>query len=196
MGRLVRAVLGNPIPVYVEKQTMDAIERADAILEEAVQEAKQIVERAQAEANTIRVEARQIGLMSATEQMSVHLLRAESARRRFIDSAREEVESSALAVARLLVGHSADLDPVWLAQSVEEHLATLRGARQVTLVCHPGDKAALEAGVTSHVEKDVVELVCDEKVTRGGFRIHSDLGDVDATVEGRVQVLLDALEAQ
>ena len=175
---------------------MDAIDSARAILAEANLEAGRIVERAQAEATTIETEARERGLVSAVEEMSEQLLRAEQARRRFLDAARDEVESSALTVARLLVGRSIDTDPAWLSQLVGQHLSALQGAQHIAIICHPLDRAAVEREVSLHVGRDALDLVADEQVTRGGFRIRSDLGEVDATIEGRIQVLLDALDGQ
>jgi flagellar assembly protein FliH len=58
-------------------------------------------------------------------------------------------------------------------------------ARHVTVRAHPADLPLVEAGAEEALAARGARLVADESLTRGGVRVESDSGAVDAAVEVR-----------
>lgn len=97
------------------------------------------------------------------------------------------------AALRALLQEELALKPEHICAVVDRELLRLQRARTVTLHVHPLD-ARLLAPCASYVEglslRGVLCVVEDESVTRGGCILHSNLGDVDASVETRLAAAL------
>lgn len=122
-------------------------------------------------------------------------LRAQSLR-----EAEAELLDLALAVARKVVQHELAARPDSVAVLLRRVLAGLAHASRVVVRMHPEDIRRLEGleppppGGAAVGERPRFEP--DSSVTPGGFRVETDLGDVDARVERRFQVVEEAFRRE
>jgi flagellar assembly protein FliH len=63
--------------------------------------------------------------------------------------------------------------------------AVLLSARQITLRLHPEDLPLVAEGAAEAIAAREVRLVGDASIVRGGCRVESDLGAVDAGIAAR-----------
>jgi flagellar assembly protein FliH len=106
----------------------------------------------------------------------------------------------ALQIARKVVGEHLDADPAIVARIVRESISELEPTTSIVVHVNPEDlmfiehdRAELERLVQGTGE---VQIVADAEVGRGGCRIVSPVGDVDARIETRLAVLESAFAAQ
>lgn len=104
------------------------------------------------------------------------------------------VAQTATLLARQVVREEISLDPQRIARVAQEALSVLlSSARQVTLRVHPDDEPLVRAGAGDVLAVHSARLVGDAAIARGGCRIESDIGAVDATVQTRWRRALGAL---
>lgn len=141
------------------------------------------------------------GLALAEQQMAPH----RDAVREVLEQARAAIDAMAqdltpdlvrlaLAIARhvvrdTLAAHPAIVQDV-VRQMLSEHAANTPSAH---LLVHPDEVDGLHAALGDALRDAGWRLVPDAGVTRGGCRVHSRLGDIDATVETRWRHACDAL---
>lgn len=100
----------------------------------------------------------------------------------------------AIALARRVVGASFDLDPQSIVPVVREALAALVDARSSgTVHLHPEDHRLVEAALGSELQTRGLEPVADGSVRRGGCMLRTATAEIDATLEGRWQRVLESL---
>lgn len=98
----------------------------------------------------------------------------------------DTVAEAALRLARLVVRDELRRSPevvVAVARDAIEALAA--GTRAMELHLHPDDQALVAQGAAELLERRRVQLVADPAVERGGCRLVSPMGDVDATIAER-----------
>jgi flagellar assembly protein FliH len=111
------------------------------------------------------------------------------------DMARAVADTATL-LARQVVREELVQDPERIARVAQEALAALLlSAKHITLRVHPDDEALVRGGAGDALASRGARLVVDEGVQRGGCRIDSDIGVIDATIETRWKRALDALGA-
>ncbi len=96
------------------------------------------------------------------------------------------VAAIATELARRVVRHELAAEPERIARVATEAIdAMMLSAKHMVLRVHPDDLAFVQAGCAEQLAARGARVVADSAVTRGGCRVESDIGGVDATVEER-----------
>jgi flagellar biosynthesis/type III secretory pathway protein FliH len=175
MTRVLRA--GDAVVVPLE--VMDAREQASRIVEEA--RAFAASER-EALVRGLRDEA----LAEARAELAARLFAVERERGEALDELERSVVAIALTATRRLVGEELDAKPERVREVAREALAKVHRATRLRLRVNPDDARAV-AGLRA-------EVVEDASIARGGCVVESELGDVDARLEVRLEALARVLE--
>jgi flagellar assembly protein FliH len=103
----------------------------------------------------------------------------------------------ALSVARRVTKRHATIDPQVLAGNLDAALKMVIGCTRQRIVFHPQDRQiitdVLERLRFSNPTIDSAQLVEDPSVARGGCRIHTEHGLVDADLEAQLDRLVEQL---
>jgi flagellar assembly protein FliH len=100
----------------------------------------------------------------------------------------------ALAVARRVVHREVSLDPQVLATLMRVALERVSDAAKVTVRLNPVDHQSVTEALSGSAS-DQVTLTADGRVPRGGCKVESEYGDVDAGVDAQIQEIARALLA-
>ena len=93
---------------------------------------------------------------------------------------------SATQLARQIVRAELTSQPELIANVAQEALDTLLlSAKHVTLRVHPDDHPLVALGAAEVLAARGARLLSDASISRGGCQVDSDIGVVDATLEGR-----------
>lgn len=172
-------IVGNSKEEVVRPQTVEDLE---ALQKQAYEEA--------------RIEGRKAGLAdiqakAAQMQKVIRFLEAP------LDNLDEEVESQltelALTVARVLLKQECATDPALVQKMIHQSLEFLPvHSRQLRVRLNPADIALLKL---AEVDVDNQSWACvpDNSVSQGGCMVESDQSHIDATLETRVQQVVDQL---
>lgn len=96
------------------------------------------------------------------------------------------IAATAAALARQVLRSELQARPDCVAQVAEQALdALLLSARHIVLRVHPDDHALIAGRSAETIAARGARLVADAQVARGGCRIESDIGLVDATIDER-----------
>ena len=102
--------------------------------------------------------------------------------------------TTAAALARQVLRSELALRPEAVAAVAEQAIAALLpSARHVVLRVHPDDHALIAAHSADAIAARGARLVSDPLIARGGCRIESDIGLVDATIDERWRRAVAAL---
>lgn len=102
--------------------------------------------------------------------------------------------ATATQLARRIVRSELSARPECVAHVAEQAVESLLlSARHVVVHLHPDDHALVEAGAAEAIQARGARLVGDATITRGGCRVESDIGGVDATIEERWRLAAAAL---
>jgi len=94
--------------------------------------------------------------------------------------------ATATALARQVLRSELATRPECVTAVAEQALdALLLSARHIVLRVHPDDHALIAAGSAEAIAARGARLVADAQVARGGCRLESDIGLVDATIDER-----------
>jgi flagellar assembly protein FliH len=94
--------------------------------------------------------------------------------------------ATATALARQVLRNELAARPETVTQVAEQALdALLLSARHIVLRVHPDDHALIAAGSAEAIAARGARLVADAQIGRGGCRVESDIGLVDATIDER-----------
>ncbi len=137
-----------------------------------------------------------------TEQRHIQLLEriAEEfvrEREQLLNALRPELLRLALAIAREIIGYEVSCRPEIIENTLAQALQNLHFATHVVVRLHPEDLAHLQAHsrLPQLSPSLQLELVADESIERGGCVLASDYGGFEATLEGQLQALREALAA-
>jgi flagellar assembly protein FliH len=122
---------------------------------------------------------------AARAELAAAHLEVERARQALLADAETTVATLALAIARRLVGEDLEAHPERVRALVLEALGRVRRATRARVRVHPSDAAQL-------VDLDVA-IVADAAIERGGCMVESEIGNVDARLEARLDALARAL---
>lgn len=124
-----------------------------------------------------------------------------------VDEAMEEMTAAAkadalalgLAVAHRLVGLYIDADEGALRKLIDEAFRRLAVARKLELHLHPSDLELLTADgvppLSPHSTDATLRLVSDDDLSRGEVVVMSELGEIDGTLEARIDTARAVLES-
>src|ERR1019366_8240961 len=94
--------------------------------------------------------------------------------------------ATATQLARRIVRSELTARPECVALVAEQAIDTLlQSARHIIVRLHPDDHALVEAGAAEAIAARGARLVADASIARGGCRVDSLIGGVDATIEER-----------
>jgi flagellar assembly protein FliH len=116
-----------------------------------------------------------------------------SLRAQMIHQTEHQMVQLALAVARRVVHREISLDRDLLVAMARVALDRLGESAQVTVRLSPEDFEATAGARASQWTGTNVTVVADSRVSRGGCRIDSDLGVMDAGADAQIQEIARAL---
>jgi len=114
-------------------------------------------------------------------------------REQMIHHTERQMVQLALAVARRIVHREISLDQDLLVAMARVALDRLGESAQVTVRLHPEDYEATAAARATQWTGTHVSAVADARVPRGGCRVESDFGVMDAGADAQIQEIARAL---
>ena len=143
-------------------------------------------ERAGAEAAAQRGEAMLRRLAESLEDLT-------TVRAQLIRQTERQMVQLALAVARRVIHREVSLDQDLLIAMARVALDRLGETAQVLIRLHPEDFAATAAARQIEWAGSSIQMVADSAIARGGCRIESEFGTIEAGVDAQIQELARAL---
>jgi flagellar assembly protein FliH len=143
-------------------------------------------ERSGQEAGNQRAEA-MLGRLTTTLQELTDL------RARMIHQTERQMVELALAVARRVIHREVSLDPDLLVAMARVALDRLGEATQITVRLNPDDFQLAGAAGKAQLGNSNVSVVADGRIPRGGCRVESDMGVIDAGIDAQLQEIAQAL---
>jgi type III secretion protein L len=186
--------LGEPGKV-IEQEVLLAHDEARRIVEQAQARARAIVEEAQGEAAAVRAQAERDGWAAGLAQWQEQIVAVAEQGRRAVDDARPQLVQLAVKVAEKVLRRRLDERPEAIVPMVEEALEAARGYRggHLVLRVNPEDVPALEGFKKRLLDRDQrwqsLEVVAEPAMARGGCRIETDFGTIDASVETQLAAI-------
>lgn len=179
----------------LEREVVAAHAGARRILEQAEAQARELLAAARGEAESIRREAAARGEaegLAAWEERLAELAAAES---RLLDEARGQLLQLATRIAEKILRRRLETAPEAILPMVEEALQASRGnvGGRVVLRLNPADADT----VAPHLERllqlnrgfESLELLRDGALVRGGCRVETQFGTIDASVETQLRAI-------
>jgi flagellar assembly protein FliH len=154
-----------------------------------------------------QAEGREQALAEYREQMSAAaeaLSRAqaefEAAQQEFRGHVLRDCVDLALAVARRITRLQAQFDPQVLSANLEQAVKLVVGSRCFRIAFHPHDRAAMDAALdqlkVSYSSLDTVRLIEDATLSRGGCRIYTESGLIDADIDSQLDRLIEQIRPE
>jgi flagellar assembly protein FliH len=114
-------------------------------------------------------------------------------RNEMIRHTEKQMVQLALAVARRVVHREVSLDATVLVTMMRVALERVSDAARVTVRLNPADHQAVGAALADAATSDQVTLLADARVPRGGCKVESEYGDIEAGVDAQIQEIARAL---
>jgi flagellar biosynthesis/type III secretory pathway protein FliH len=188
-----RSPLGRA--VILPKVVADARARADALLLEAREAARQILAQAQAEADDLILQQQ---ARARADALCLVVGEALQLRKRQAELSRNVLDRSigfATLLAERLLGEELQQSPERVRALARQALKEAAGARQAVLVAHPADAAELRGGLIGLGELlDSIGIEEDARLGRGQLRVETELGVIEADLRGQLERLAEQLK--
>ena len=98
----------------------------------------------------------------------------------------QAVAQAAVMLARRVVRSELKSHPEQVAEAAQQAVnAVLLSATHIRVSVHPDDHALVAAGAAEALQARGARLLADAQIARGGCRVESDLGSIDARIEAR-----------
>jgi flagellar assembly protein FliH len=192
-----KAGTGLPLSSRIPKAVTDASEQAKDAIAKARDEAEKIVSTARLEQDKVITESWQQGYADGLDKWNHALVEAWEARDRYLAANETVIVQLAMAVARKIVGETANIDPTAVLQSAREAIRSARGEQKLRLRVRPEDEAImLERMIElkrSNSEIGEIQVIADKSITLGGCIVESSLGTIDAQFSTQLQSLEHAI---
>ena len=198
-ANIIKAKLGTGLPLSsrIPKALSDASEQAKETIAKARDEAEEIVRAAHLEREELITESRQQGYADGLDKWHNTLVEAWNTRNRYLATNETVVVQLAMAVARKIVGETANIDPTAVLQSAREAIRSARGEQKLRLRVRPEDESiVLQQTIElkrSNSEIGEIQVVVDESIALGGCIVESPLGTIDAQFNTQLQSLERAI---
>ena len=179
----------------IEQEVLLAHDEARRIVEQAQARARAIVEEAQQEASALRKQASDHGWAAGLADWEARIVEVGEQGRRAVEDVRPQLVQLALRVAEKVLRRRLEETPEAIVPMVEEALEAARGYRggHLVLRVNPHDVPALEGFRRRLLDRDQrwqsLEVVAEEGMARGGCRIDTDFGTIDASVETQIAAI-------
>jgi flagellar assembly protein FliH len=169
---------------------------------------EEIVAQAHAEAEAIRAQARQdgfaAGLQAAQEEMAGAfevLASAIASAGELRNGVADEVERGAVAlglrIAEQALGGAVEVDPERVVVAVRGALRCLTERDRVTILVNPDDMDAVRAATPELMSRlggiETCDVQAERRVSRGGAVVRTQQGEVDATLETKLERARDVI---
>lgn len=168
------------VPAVQPASTPDSPARLSEIERDAFAKGYEQGERSGMEAGGRRAEAMLRRMTSTLEELG-------TLRQQMIQQAERQMVQLALTIAKRILRREVTLDPdltIAMARVALDRLGESSGA---TIRLHPEDYAIAVAGATDEWESQQVTVVSDDQISRGGCRIESAFGFIEASVEAQFE---------
>ncbi|HEY1696315.1 MAG TPA: FliH/SctL family protein [Polyangiaceae bacterium] len=204
-GRVVKHVGTEALPLLaagpsprqrrrVAREELEARLAAETLVRDAEEMAKAIVARAHEEGRALAAQAATAAREDADRQLTARWIALRDAESRRTGSDAERLVPLATALAERILCATLELQPDRIATLAAGVLAEARGARRATIHAHPADAEALRGQmVAAGLDPAAVDVQSDPALARGGLRLHTDVGVIDAQLAPRLDRLAEAL---
>lgn len=162
------------------RELVNAAERAKTVREAAEREAQRLLEQTRAECADLRLRIEMEARASAIAELAARNLTLAAREAALDERSLDRSIELARVLAERLLGEALALDPTRVVALARGALLEARGARQVQLAAHPDDVALLEAALADARLSGVTRVVADPTRPRGGIRLDTDAGTLDA----------------
>lgn len=109
----------------------------------------------------------------------------------------QAVARTAVLLARRVLRQELQTRPQHIVGLAQEAIgAVMHSARRIELHVHPDDVALVEEGAGELLRSRHARLVADAQLVRGGCRVQSDLGTIEASIEARWREATRALGSE
>lgn len=187
-----------------ELESLDVVEFAPYVLLLVAQEkAQEIVAQATAEAEQIRDDAARHGAEYGCDQAKQELLPSLIAfanagqtlivfEERLISCHTPQLVRLALEIAEKIIRKTVQEDPQIIATTLERAKQEVTDAKQIRIWLHPRDFEVLremrpELIKIGEVAGRTIEVVASDELSRGGCRLETEIGIVDATIPTQIE---------
>lgn len=195
-----------------KQQILDEAEnKAQKIKQDAQEEAQEIIESKQSEIDGAREEGYEDGyadgqdqarkdMAEKVEQAEQILHEAKRKREAYLDNNFDELVGLAGELAKKIVREHVEIDRETIQRVVESALDEVSDIRDVTIVLNPMDAEVIadlkDRYVEDHPSLQEISLSEDANMQRGGCRIRTEFGDVQATLDGQIEHLTETFLEQ
>ena len=114
-------------------------------------------------------------------------------RNEMIRHTEKQMVQLALAVARRVVHREVSIDPNLLVTMMRVALERVSDAARVTVRLNPVDHQSVTSGQAGAPASTQVTLTADPRIARGGCRVESEYGEIDAGVDAQIEEIARAL---
>ncbi len=114
-------------------------------------------------------------------------------RSQMIHQTERQMVELAVAVARRVVHREVSLDPDLLVAMARVALERLGDAARITVRLNPDDYQSTGAARVAQLTASNVTVVADGRIPRGGCRVESEMGILDAGIDAQIQEIAQAL---
>lgn len=177
-------------PRIIARPIAEAKAEARALLEEARAEAQEILSRAEAAANDLVLQQH---TRARADALCLVVGEALELRKRQEELSKNVLERSvdfATLLAERLLGEELALAPERVRALARQALTEAAGARHAIIVAHPRDASELRSGLaTLGSLLDSVGIEDDPQLSRGHIRVETELGVIEADVQGQLERL-------
>lgn len=192
----------------LEETRQKAESEAQSIKEKAQQEAQELVEEKEAEVQQARDEGYEEGFQEGKDEAhqetisiieNAHSILDEAKRERdaFVESNIDEFIRLATKLAKQVVHDYVEMDNSVVRRVLRSALDEIEDALSITIVMHPDDLTAVKDVVSEYEEEnpslEEIKLTDDSKMKRGGCRIRTNYGDIEAELDTQLEHLSQSL---
>lgn len=175
------------------------------LLEEAKLEAQRIAERVQREAYEAGFEqgekageklaAQKAEPLVATLEQLIQALQQD--RQRLIEHHEQDLIKIAFSIATEVLKTTLEMQPEVVSNVVEAALSKIATNQKIELCVSPLDYQLVHQYIEQREgegwDREHFKIVTDENIGRGGCRVNTETGDIDATLETQLRVLKNIL---
>lgn len=187
----------------VRYESLDLIDLGHYLLLLAAQEkAQAVIAQAESEARRLYEQARKTGNQQGREEAKEEILPSLVAfghagqmlivfEEQMVARYTPQIVRFALEIAEKIIGHAIAEDPQIVASVLERAKREVAEARQMRIWLHPADHRVLAETCPELIKIGsetgrTIEVVGSEDVTRGGCRLETEMGLVDATLPTQI----------
>ncbi|MFH1147172.1 MAG: FliH/SctL family protein [Pseudomonadota bacterium] len=123
----------------------------------------------------------------------------DSSKAALYEKSEEEMIGLVLVVARKVIQYEASLSPEVIRKALRTAMNHVMEGSKVVIRVHPYDFRFID-DIKNDFLKEVsrlqhAEIIEDMSIRQGGCLVETEFGDIDATVDGQIAVIEDAVEA-